>query len=121
MAAFLRLWESDLIMQGVLTLLSSRKQFLNHLLVEGMVKVARVRVNVIGQDGVGKTCLVRLLLGEEFKEQSSTCGIDFSKASVTMMKSHSSVAKGDTFNWRLLSHKEHKEILNLAYGGADRE
>ena len=85
------------------------------------MKVARVRVNVIGQDGVGKTCLVRLLLGEKFEEQASTCGIDFSKASVTMVKSHSSVAEGDAFQWRLLSHKEHKEMLNQMYGSAERK
>ncbi|XP_065832214.1 uncharacterized protein [Oscarella lobularis] len=100
---------------------TQRRDSEGKMLEEGAVKVARVRVNVIGQDGVGKTCLVRLLLGEKFEEQASTCGIDFSKASVTMVKSHSSVAEGDAFQWRLLSHKEHKEMLNQMYGSAERK
>ena len=56
------------------------------LLNEGTVKVARVLVNVIGQDGVGKTCLVKLLLGQKFEEPLSTGGIDMKNAvAITMM------------------------------------
>ena len=73
-------------------------------LKKGMVKVARVRLNVIGQDGVGKTCLVRLLFGQKFEEQPSTCGLEHSKA-VTMMKSHAGIETG---KWQLLDGKEHK-------------
>ena len=86
----------------------------------GTVKVARVRLNVVGQDGVGKTCLVRLLLGQAFEEHASTCGIDLSKASVTLMKSHCSTIEGDPTMWQLLSWKEHKEKLNQAFESADR-
>ena len=76
-----------------------------------MVRVARVRLNVIGQDGVGKTCLVRLLFGQKFEEQPSTCGQDHRKA-VTMMKSH---AGTDTEMWQLLNFEEHKEKLNTTF------
>ena len=86
----------------------------------GTVKVARVRLNVVGQDGVGKTCLVRLLLGQAFEEHASTCGIDLSKASVTLMKSHCSTIGGDSTMWQRLSWKEHKEKLNQAFGSAER-
>ena len=83
-------------------------------LKKGMVKVARVRLNVIGQDGVGKTCLVRLLFHEKFEEQPSTCGLNLSKA-VTMMKSH---AGTDTEKWRLLTYEEHKKELNKTFKNA---
>ena len=86
----------------------------------GMATIARVRLNVVGQDGVGKTSLVRLLLGEAFEEQASTCGIDLSKASVTLMKSHCSTIEGDPTMWQRLSWKEHKEKLNQAFGSAAR-
>ncbi|XP_065836779.1 uncharacterized protein [Oscarella lobularis] len=79
-----------------------------------MVKVARVRLNVIGQDGVGKTCLVRLLFGQRFEEQPSTCGLNLSKA-VTMMKSHAGTVTG---KWQLLNHKEHREQLNNTFRNA---
>ena len=78
------------------------------------MKVARVRLNVIGQDGVGKTCLVRLLFGQKFEEQPSTCGLDLSKA-ITMMKSH---AGTDTGKWKLLDGEEYKEKLNTTFGNA---
>ena len=79
-----------------------------------MVKVARVRLNVIGQDGVGKTCLVRLLFGLKFKEQPSTCGLEHRKA-VTMMKSHAGSESG---KWQLLDGREHKEKLNKTFKNA---
>ena len=69
---------------------------------------------------MGKTCLVRLLLGQAFEEHASTCGIDLSKASVTLMKSHCSTIDGDPTMWQRLSWKEHKEKLNQAFGSADR-
>ena len=81
---------------------------------KGMVRVARVRLNVIGQDGVGKTCLVRLLFGQKFEEQPSTCGLNLSKA-VTMMKSHAGIVAG---KWQLLNHEEHEEQLNNAFENA---
>ena len=83
-------------------------------LKNGMVKVARVRLNVIGQDGVGKTCLVRLLFHEKFEEQPSTCGLNLSKA-VTMMKSHAGI---DTEKWRLLTFEEHKTELDKTFKNA---
>ncbi|XP_065835497.1 uncharacterized protein [Oscarella lobularis] len=87
------------------------------LLTKGMIKVARVRVNVIGQDGVGKTCLVRLLLGQTFEEQLSTCGIDMKNAAVTMMQYHCSAdelteeARETSTEWKLLDQEEFRKKL----------
>ena len=78
------------------------------------MKVARIRLNMIGQDGVGKTCLVRLLFGQKFEEQPSTCGVALTKA-VTMMKSH---ADTNTGKWQLLNCEEHKEKLSKTYRNA---
>ena len=85
------------------------------LLTKGMIKVARVRINVIGQDGVGKTCLVKLLLGQEFEEQLSTCGIDMKNA-VTMFQYHCSAdEKGTSTKWKLFGQKEFKEKLEAFF------
>ena len=81
------------------------------------MKVARVRLNVIGKDGVGKTCLVRLLFGEKFEEQESTCGLDLRKA-VTMIKSQGGTTSG---KWQLLTREEHKKTLNEHFGNANTD
>ncbi|XP_065835871.1 uncharacterized protein [Oscarella lobularis] len=87
------------------------------LLAAGTVKVARVRVNVIGQGGVGKTCLVRLLLGQKFKEQVSTCGIEMKNAAITMMQYHCSAdyltgkAREGSTKWKLLDDVEYRVKL----------
>ena len=75
-----------------------------------MIKVARVCINVIGQDGVGKTCLVKLLLGQEFEEQLSTCGIDMKNA-VTMFQYHCSAEGGTSTEWKLFDQEEFRKKL----------
>ena len=102
---------TDQVINGILDFRESRASRLK----KGIVKVARVRLNVIGQDGVGKTCLIRLLFGQKFEEQPSTCGQDQKKAAVTMMKSH---AGSKTGQWQLLNPKEHKKKLNNTFENA---
>ena len=63
-------------------------------LLEGAVIIPRLNINLMGPDGVGKTCLRRHLLGLPFQHQPSTKGIE-AQVAITSGRGWTEVSEDD--------------------------
>ena len=70
------------------------QQALSLALKDGVAKSSNVTIYVVGQQSVGKTCLVASLLGDKFEEQITTKGADVDVCKIFASK-WSRVKKGD--------------------------